>query len=141
MGSLIYLLDTNILSEAIKPQPNPNVMGRLAEFRENCATASVVWHELHFGAARMPASKKRRLIADYLAQLRSSHLPVLEYDWRAAEWHAEERARLTKRGIALPFADGQIAAIAKVNGLKLATRNSVDFAHFNGLEVTNWFVE
>lgn len=139
MGSLIYLLDTNILSEPVKSEPNSNVMAHLAQFRENCATASIVWHELHFGLARMPASKKSRMIADYLAQLHSSHLPVLEYDSRAAEWHASERARLIKKGISLPFADGQIAAIAKVNSLKLATRNTADFAYFDGLEVGNWF--
>jgi len=139
MGSLIYLLDTNILSEPVKAEPNANVMAHLAEFRESCATASVVWHELYFGLARMPASKKSRMIADYLAQLRSSHLPVLEYDSRAAEWHASERARLIKKGISLPFAEGQIAAIAKTNGLKLATRNTADFTHFSGLEVSNWF--
>jgi len=136
---VIFLLDTNILSEAIKPQPNANVMARLAEFRENCATASVVWHELYFGLARMPPSKKQKMIAEYLDQLRTSRLPVLDYDARAAEWHAEERARLAKQGVPLPFADGQIAAIAKVNGVKLATRNADDFAHLKGLEIANWF--
>lgn len=139
MGKLTYLLDTNILSEPVKPLPNVGVMARLAEFRENCATASVVWHELHYGLARMPASKKSRLVADYLAQLRASRLAVLEYDARAAEWHAVERARLLARGISPAFADGQIAAIAKVNGLALATRNIPDFAHFEGLEVVDWF--
>lgn len=139
MGKLTYLLDTNILSEPVKPVPDTGVMARLAEFRGNCATASVVWHELLFGLARMPTSKKSRLIVDYLEQLRASRLLVLEYDARAAEWLASERARLLAKGISPAFADGQIAAIAKLNGLALATRNISDFAHFEGLEVVDWF--
>lgn len=141
MGGLIYLLDTNILSEPVKPQPNPRVMARLSEFRENCATASLVWHELHCGWTRMAPSKKSRTVGAYLERLLASRLPVLDYDARAAEWHAAERARLMAAGVSTPFVDGQIAAIAKVNGLTLATRNVGDFDSFEGLELADWFGE
>lgn len=64
--------------------------------------------------------------------------PILPYDEAAATWHGEERARLEALGQPTPLVDGQIAAIAHVNGLVLATTNAKDFARFNGLKVENW---
>lgn len=52
--------------------------------------------------------------------------------------HAAERARLEESGTTLPFVDGQIAAIARVNELVLVTSNVKDFAPFTGLTVENW---
>jgi tRNA(fMet)-specific endonuclease VapC len=63
---------------------------------------------------------------------------ILPYDERAAEWHAKERARLSSLGQTPAFVDGQIAGIAKVNGLVLVTRNTIDFKKFSGLKVENW---
>ena len=65
-------------------------------------------------------------------------LPVFSYDTPAAEVHAIERARLSRLGKTPPFADGQIAAIARVNGLILVTRNVADFRAFEALDVENW---
>ena len=64
--------------------------------------------------------------------------PILPYDEAAATWHGEERARLDALGRPAPLVDGQIAAIANVNGLVLATTNDNDFAGFKGLTVENW---
>ncbi len=63
---------------------------------------------------------------------------ILPYDERAAEWHAKERARLSLKGRTPSFVDGQIAAIAKVNGLVLVTRNTTDFKSFSKLVIENW---
>ena len=65
-------------------------------------------------------------------------LPIFDYDQRAAEWHARERARLAKVGQSPPFVDGQIAAIARVNDLTLVTRNQRDFRWFEGLRLERW---
>jgi tRNA(fMet)-specific endonuclease VapC len=64
--------------------------------------------------------------------------PILPYDEAAATWHGEERVRLDALGRPAPFVDGQIAAIAHVNGLVLVTTNDRDFARFAGLAVENW---
>jgi len=66
-------------------------------------------------------------------------LDVLPCDRRAAEWHARQRARLVNEGRTPPYLDGQIAAIAAVNGLTLVTHNVTDFAAFEGLTVEDWF--
>jgi tRNA(fMet)-specific endonuclease VapC len=64
--------------------------------------------------------------------------PNLPYDETAATWHGEERARLEALGRPTPFVDGQIAAIARVNGLVLVTTKERDFVRFEGLSVENW---
>jgi tRNA(fMet)-specific endonuclease VapC len=51
----------------------------------------------------------------------------------------KERARLIPSGLTPSYADGQIAAIAKVNNLILVTRNVADYANFQDLAIENWF--
>lgn len=133
-----YLLDTNVLSEAIKSRPNEKTLARLVEHDGALATCSVVWHELTFGAARLAASKKRRAIEAYLDEAVRNTLPILPYDQEAATWHAKERARLGKSGNPPSAADGQIAAIAHVNDLIVVTANLKDFRRFKDLVVEDW---
>lgn len=133
-----FLVDTNILSQALRPVPNPNVLRRLEENDGRIATASVVWHELLFGCCRLPPSARRSMIERYLFHTVQPAVPILAYDDRAAEWHARERARLSVLGAAPPFANGQIAAIAAVNGLVVATLNAADFRRFEGVAVEDW---
>ena len=136
--SLTYLLDTNIVSEPLRPVPNQQVLERLKQYEETIALAAIVWHELLFGAYRLAPSARRSAIEQYLSQVIAPTIPVLPYDNRAAQWHAAERARLVSLGKTPPFADGQIAAIARVNDLVLVTANSADFALFQDMRVEDW---
>jgi tRNA(fMet)-specific endonuclease VapC len=113
-------------------------MSRLARHGGETAIASIVWHELHFGCARLPVSRRREAIERYLDEVVLASFPVLDYDRAAAEWHARERARLEAEGKTPPFIDGQIAAIASVNDLVLVTANKADFGEFKGLRVEAW---
>ena len=133
-----YLLDTNVLSEPLRPYPSPRLMELLSRAADSVATAAPVWHELQFGASRMRPSKRRRLIESYLVDVVRTTMPILPYDERAAHWHAVERARLVAAGRTPPFVDGQIAAIAVVNDLVLVTANVADYEPFAGLTVENW---
>jgi tRNA(fMet)-specific endonuclease VapC len=135
-----FLLDTNILSEATKLQPNPLVMGKLEQYTQSIATASVVLHELMFGCNRLPPSKRRQTLKEYIASLLAKSIPVLSYDSNAALWHASERARLVSLGRTPAYIDGQIAAITVVNDLILVTNNTSDYADFQNLQLQNWFV-
>jgi tRNA(fMet)-specific endonuclease VapC len=56
----------------------------------------------------------------------------------AAAWHGRERVRLERLGFPLPYVDGQIAAVATVNGLALVTPNPKDFVRFEDLELEDW---
>lgn len=132
-----YLLDTNVLAEPIKVAPHPGLMRRLRKHQDEVATAAPVWHELIFGMNRLPPSRRRADLEEYLRGVLSA-IPVLPYDATAAALHAEERARLAAAGRTPPFADGQIAAIARLHGLVLVTRNVADFHDFPSLEVEDW---
>ena len=136
-----FLLDTNILSEPLRPVPNPCVMESLVRFSGLTATATVVFHEMLYGCYRLPNSRKRQAIEAYLREEVEAKLLLLPYDTEAAKWHASERARLVKLGKTPSYVDGQIAAIAVVNDLVLVTNNEADYADFQGIEIENWFTD
>jgi tRNA(fMet)-specific endonuclease VapC len=133
-----YLLDTNVVSEPIKPKPLPGVLRKLLDHEDEIAIPAIVWHELRYGMSRLPKSRRRAAIASYLDDVVRATMPILDYDELAAEWHAAERARLAARGDTPPFADSQIAAIAQVNDLTLVTFNDADFRRFEGLRILTW---
>jgi tRNA(fMet)-specific endonuclease VapC len=136
--TLKYLLDTNVVSEPLRPVPRQTVLGKLRKHEKEVAIPSVVWHELRYGMERLPASHRRETIEHYLDEVVLGGMPILDYGRASAEWHAIERARLTARGKTPPFADGQIAAIAAVHGLILVTFNDSDFRRFEGVMVESW---
>jgi len=133
-----YLLDTNVLSEAVKANPDRYVMTMLEKHQDEIATAAPVWHELLYGCLRLPVSRKRETLEAYLEDVVLRNMDILPYDERAAEWHAEQRAKLSMQGKMPSFVDGQIAAITGVNELILITRNTHDFKMFENFRVLNW---
>jgi len=133
-----YLLDTNIISEPLRPIPQETILLHLERHQAEIAIAAIVWHELWFGCYRLPPSAKRMAITTYLTDVIAASIPILPYDRRAAEWHAAERTRLASVGKTPPFADGQIAATAIANDLVLVTFNQDDFAAFQGLQLDDW---
>jgi tRNA(fMet)-specific endonuclease VapC len=135
---LVYLADTNVVSEMMRPQPNETAVAQWREKSRQIAIAAITWHELLAGVYRLPQSKRRAAFDSFLQEQLRATTPILAYDHAAAEWHAAERTRLSQLGRTPSFADGQIAAIAAVNNLTLVTGNTADFAHFTGLRLENW---
>lgn len=136
--SVRFLLDSNILSEPSRPTPNARVLNQLSLYRAQVGVASVVIHEMLYGCWRLPESKRKESLWQYIQDSVLS-LPVFDYDVNAARWHAQERARLTQIGKTPAFADGQIASIAYCNHLVLVTNNVSDFQDFEDLALENWF--
>jgi tRNA(fMet)-specific endonuclease VapC len=136
--TLGYLLDTGIVWAPISRRPDPTIVKRLRMHGPECAIAAPVWHELTNGCRRLPKGKRRAALEAYLREVVQASFPVLSYDEAAATWHGEERARLETLGRPAPYVDGQIAAIAHVHGLVLATTNERDFVRFTGITVENW---
>lgn len=134
-----FLLDTNIISEPLKLQPNQKIILMLQQYQGEISIACVTWHELLFGCYRLPTSRKRDRIEQYLKEIVEPNIPIIPYNVAAAEWFALERARLTLIGKPPAYADGQIAAIAMVNKLTLVTNNVSDYADFKNLTIENWF--
>lgn len=132
-----YLLDTDIVSEVLRPRPSVRVLEKLKRHGRESAISAVCLHELVFGMERLPDGKKKSWLAKWLE---TTLLPSLRYDAAASIWHARERARLTAAGQTPSFADGMIAATAASRSLVLVTRNVDDFRVYEGLHVENWFV-
>jgi tRNA(fMet)-specific endonuclease VapC len=136
--TLKYLLDTNVVSEPLRPEPAAGILRGIRRHEGEMAVSSIVWHELQFGCLRLPKSHRRTAIERYLQDVVLPSFPILDYDRAAAGWHALERARLTAAGKTPPFIDGQMAAIARVNELVLVTSKKADFAGFKGLRLLSW---
>lgn len=133
-----FLLDTSTVSRMMWVERDAGVEEKLRVHGGECAIAAPVWHELQFGVRRLPRGKKRRGLERLLDEVVVATLPILPYDDRAAEWHAEERARLEQAGRMPPFVDGQIAGIAATCGLPIVTANPDDFKWFKGVTTLNW---
>lgn len=88
---------------------------------------------------RLPESKRRESLWNYIHES-VLNLPILDYDLKTAQWHAQERSRLSKIAKTPAFVDSQIASITYCNNLILVTNNISDFELFNDLRVENWFV-
>ena len=132
-----FLLDTNVVSELTKPQPNPGVLQSLAQHEADCAISAPTLEELVFGSNRLPAGARRDWLRRWVQGL-PARLPVLPFDEAAAIWLGAERARLAALGRPAPRTDGEIAAVAVSQGLILVTRNQRDFQTFAGLTTVNW---
>ena len=138
MSVAAWLLDTNVISEAMRFEPHAGVMCNLARYEGELAIAAPVWHELRYGWLRLPAGRRRDAIGRFVQDV-VGQLPVLPYDAQAARVHAELRTQRERAGQTLPFVDGQIAAIAIAHGATLVTRNTRDFLGLAGLRMVDWF--
>ena len=134
----LWLLDTNVLSEPVRPRPDATLVAWLKRHQETVAVPAPVWHELRYGWLRMPDGTRKDRLGHYLRDV-VAPLPLLAYDGAAASLHAGQRAAAEQAGRSRPFADGQIAAIAVAHGLTLVTRNLKDFEGVPGLRVVDWF--
>ena len=139
-----YLLDSNIVSEIIKREPNFNVIKKIAEHSSDWAICATVWEELLFGVNVLPEGMNKKYLEKFVRDDIHSNFRILSYTEKAADIHAELRAKLSKIGKPTQKSDSLIASIALVNHMVLVTRNIKHFEviqHVSGLEVENWFEE
>ena len=125
----MIILDTNVVSEAMKPQPHPAVRAWLnAQAAQTLYLSSVTLAELLFGIAALPAGKRRELLAkalDGLLELFQDR--VLPFDTDAAKRYAELAGMARAGGRGFPTPDGYIAAIAASRGFIVASRDTAPF--------------
>lgn len=126
----MIVLDTNVISEPLRPAPEPAVLAWLdAQNRATLYLTSITLAELLAGVAALPAGRRRHNLAQALTE---QVLPlfegrVLAFDAQAAHAFARVHAGATAAGNPISFADAAIAAIATAHGWALATRNVRDF--------------
>lgn len=136
---MVFLLDTNIFSEPLKPEPNRKVLSRLTSRRFDWCTSATAWEEFTLGVRMLQPSARRAQLEAYRQTLLSAGLEVAPFDESAADWMASERSRLLKKGSTPAYRDAQIAAVAGSRDLVLVTRNVDAFKGFRGLKIQNWF--
>ena len=137
-----YLLDTNIVSELMKQQPDKHVIAKIKEYERFCALSSTSWNELLYGINIMPVGKKRDFYFDTLVDKIQAEFDIIQYDNHAAWIQADIRSRLKENGTPVEFDDTQIASIAVSNGMILVTRNTKYFEpiqKISPLMLENWF--
>ena len=137
-----YLLDSNIVSEIIKREPDFNVLKKLVEHSSDCAICAPVWEELMFGVKILPQGLNRQRLEDFLVNDVHMIFPIKNYTEKAALIHAELRAALKKKGKPTQKTDSLIASIALANHMVLVTRNTKHFEaiqEVSDLQMENWF--
>ncbi len=135
----MILIDTNVISELWKAEPNPGVLAWVdAQTVETLYLSAITVAELRFGLATMPEGKRRTI---YKERLENEVLPtftgrVLPFNLDASQAYADLMARAKVEGKAIGKADGYIAATACACGLMVATRDISPF-EAAGLKIVN----
>ncbi len=135
----MILIDTNVISELMRPQPDPAVLDWFdRQTASDLVLSAVTEAELLGGAALLPEGRRRaQLTAAIVAMIEQDFAGrVLPFDSAAARAYAVILAARRAAGRQIAQADCQIAAIARTAGASLATRNVRDFAGC-GIEVVN----
>lgn len=129
----VYMLDTNIISEALRNPFGP-LRDRASSFDDGLiATSAIVASEMRYGAQKKGSA---RLIER--VEIMLERIEVLPYDDTATHHFAEIRAGLERKGQQIGWADYFIAAHARSLDLTLVTDNIREFSRIDGLKLENW---
>ena len=125
----MIVLDTNVVSEAMKPAPHPAVLAWLnAQAAETLYISSVTLAELLFGIRALPSGKRQDMLMQALdGVIRLFRDRVLPFDADAARHYAELAVTARAAGRGFPTPDGYIAATAAARGFIVASRDTAPF--------------
>ena len=137
----MIVLDTNVVSEALRPSPAPQLLAWLdAQDPRTLFLTTVNVAELLVGAAYLPKGRRRAEleagIAAAVAQLFGDRF--LPFDLAAATAFAPMVARARAQGVQVGFADGQIGAIAATRSYAVATRDVGPFVAMGVAVIDPW---
>lgn len=135
----MIILDTNVVSELARIDPEPNVVTWLDSLpAAEVAITAITAAELLYGVARLPDGRRRAALAETIDALINEDFRdrVEPFDGPAAEKYATVVVGREKRGHPISTADAQIAAICRVHSATLATRNTGDFTD-TGIDLIN----
>ncbi len=132
------LLDTNVVSELMRPRPAPEVLAWFAQQEDvHFFISAITRAEILLGIALLPAGKRRTALANAAEHVFAEDFAehCLAFDATCADEYAWIVAWRTQRGRAISTEDAQIAAIALSHRLVLVTRKGKDFDDIDGLAV------
>lgn len=135
----MIFLDTNVVSETLKREPEPRVLRWLTEHDAELALSTVAIAEMAFGIARIRPDQRAARLGEGLEQWRRRLAGrIFAFNEAAALHYGEIMGAATHRGRPLSMADGMIAAIAWTHRAPLATRNLTDFREIGIALVDPW---
>jgi len=136
----MIVLDTNVVSEAMKPEPHPAVRAWLnGQATETLYLSTVTVAELLFGIGALPVGRRKDLLAQTLDGLmRLFRDRVLPFDMDAARCYAELAVTAKTAGRGFPTPDGYIAAVASSRGFMVASRDTEPFKAANIRVINPW---
>jgi hypothetical protein len=126
----MIILDTNVLSETLRPTPSTRVLEWMrSEPTSALFTTAISESELLYGIALLPEGRRRQYLESVIDLIFMEDLAgrVLPFDSAAAREFADIAATRRRAGRPISEADARIAAIARSRGAALATRNVGDF--------------
>jgi predicted nucleic acid-binding protein len=125
----MILLDTNVVSEAMKARPDPSVRAWLdRQVAETLYVSTVTVAELLFGIAALPEGKRKALLGEAVEGLLALFRDrVLPFDTEAARRYAELAVLARAGGRGFPTPDGYIAAIAASRRFTVASRDTAPY--------------
>jgi toxin FitB len=136
----MIVLDTNVVSEAMKPEPNAAVSDWLnQQAAETLYVSSITLAELLFGIAALPSGKRKNMLKQALEGLLNLFQDrILPFDTEAARHYAELAVKAKNSGRGFPTPDGYIAAIAASNSFIVASRDVAPFEAAGVLVINPW---
>jgi predicted nucleic acid-binding protein len=139
----MILLDTNVISEAMKPTPDDTVRSWLDEqAAETLYLSSVTIAELLYGIGALPAGKRKDRLTEALDGVMELFANrILPFDITAARHYADLAVKARTAGKGFPTPDGYIAAIAASRGFTVATRDTSAFDAASVAVINPWNVE
>ena len=138
---MLIVLDTNVVSELMKPEPDAIVFAWAARQPAAMVTTSITEAEILYGIALLPSSRRKTDLAAVAARMFRDDFKdrVLAFDSAAAPHYGEILARRHRAGRPVKTLDAQIAAIAvAADAAAIATRNTTDFENCGVAIVNPW---
>lgn len=131
----MILLDTNVISETLRKTPNPAVVAWLVRNDAELALPTVTIAEIAFGIGKIRPDRRAARLEQGLASWRHRFADrIFAFTEAAALAYGDIMSAALRQGRPMTAPDGMIAAITRINGGRLATRNLADFAT-TGLEL------
>lgn len=133
----MILLDSNVISELVKPRPDPRVVNWTRRSAAALAVPTIAVAEMAFGIEKLVEGRRRDELLAALRRLVTEFADRLfDFNVNAAWAYGRILAQARRVGRPMALPDALIAAIAQANGCALATRNVKDFTS-TGLELVN----
>lgn len=124
----MIFLDTNVVSETFRKTPDEAVIAWLVRHDAELALSTIVIAEIAYGIHKIKPDQRANRLEESLAGWRHRFADRIHgFTEEAALAYGEIMGSAARQGVAMSAPDGMIAAIARIHGGQLATRNLADF--------------